>query len=377
MSDVLALFPAVHTFLAGFFKDDMEDNLPPIVPQALRTRVAVPMPPPVLRPSLIPHDVMQDVKREAQPAPEEVFDSEIIRTAPVPVADEVPIIGTVEADLEVALFALSQVNLFKELPTASLEALAKDAVQLEVPDGELLFNEGDDAVSFFVVVDGTLELQRVKDGREVRLRHVARGEAFGLFGLFSAQLRAASVRAIGDCTVLEISGERLQSLLESDDVLHERLLEFYRERLVEGFLASKLFSDIDSIARARLIGRFVHQEIESGQTLLHPGEVGNLLAVVTHGSVVLEERAKAGQPPRHFEVTQGQFLAMTCAMSGLPSKMRVFAPGFATLSVLPHKDLHELLRDYPALRNLPARLPQVANQLDRDVFCGTTGVPGL
>jgi hypothetical protein len=57
--------------------------------------------------------------------------------------------------------------------------------------------------------------------------------------------------------------------------------------------------------------------------------------------------------------------------------MRIFAPDYATLSVLPHKDLNELLRDYPALRAMPARLPSVANQLDRDVFCGTTGVPGL
>lgn len=354
----------------------MEDNLPPIVPPSLRTRVAVPVPPPVLRPSLIPHDVLQDVRREAQSRPEEVFDPEI-RTAPVPVGDDVPVLGQVQADLEVALFALTQVKLFKELPTSSLEALAAGALQLEVPDGELLFNEGDDAVSFFVVVDGTLEIQRHKDGREVRLRHVTRGEAFGLFGLFSAQLRAASVRAIGDCTVLEISGEQLQALLETDDLLHDRLIRFYRERLVEGFMTSKLFADIDSIARARLIGRFVNQELEAGQTVLHPGEVGNLLAVVTHGTVVLEERSKVGGPPRHFEVTQGQFLAVTSALSGLPSKMRVFAPGYATLSVLPHKDLNELLRDYPALRAMPARLPGVANQLDRDVFCGTTGIPGL
>jgi len=356
----------------------MDDNLPPIVPSSLRTRVAVPMPPPVLRPSLIPHDVMQDAKREAQaaPVPEAVLDPEI-RTAPIPVPDDIPVLGHVTADLEVGLFALTQVQLFKDLPTASLEALVKDAVQLEVPDGERLFNEGDDAVSFFVVIDGTLELFRVREGREVRMRHVSRGEAFGLFGLFSAQLRAASVRAIGDCTVLEISGERLQALLETDDQLHARLLRFYRERTVEGFMASKLFADIDSIARARLIGRFVHQELEAGVTLLNPGEVGNLLAVVTHGTLVLEERAQAGKPPRHFEVTQGQFLAVTCAMSGLPSRMRVFAPEYATLSVLPHKDLHELLRDYPALRAMPARLPAVANQLDRDVFCGTTGVPGL
>lgn len=352
-------------------------ELPPLASREteMRTRVAVPLAPPMLKPSLIPVDVLQAVEREATVSAPEVFEE--IRTAPIPEVDDFSILGQVQADPEVAIFALSQVPMFRDLPTASLEAMAQDAEQLEVPNGEFLFVEGDEATSFFVVVDGALELLREKDGREVALRHAKKGEAFGLFGLFSAQLRAASARAIGDCTILEISGEKLQALINHDDALHEKLLGFYRERLVEGFMASKLFSDIDSIARARLIGRFKHVELENGATLLNPGEVANVLAVVTHGQLILEDRSKVGQAPRQFEVTQGQFLAVTCAMTGKPSRLRIFAPGFATVSLLSQKDFNELLRDYPALRALPARLPSYGNQLERDVFVGTTGVPGL
>ena len=355
----------------------MPEELPPIR-RELRNRVAVPVAPPALKPSLIPLDVIQDVQRQARETKkqDDSFDSEP-RTAPIPIAGQEPVHGQISADLEVAYFALTQVPLFKDLPTSTLEAMAEGALQLEVPDGEFLFCEGDEATSFFVVIDGTLELLRHKEGREVAFRHAKKGEAFGLFGLFSAQLRAASARAIGDCTILEVNSQRLQQLVDQDDVLHERLLGAWRERLVEGFLASKLFSDIDSIARARLIGRFTHREIEAGQTLLNPGEVSNLLAIVTHGRLILEERSRAGQPPKHYEVTQGQFLALTSALSGLPSKLRVLAPEYATLSVLTHKDLNELLRDYPALRSLPNRLPNFGRALDRDVFCGTTGVPGL
>jgi hypothetical protein len=45
--------------------------------------------------------------------------------------------------------------------------------------------------------------------------------------------------------------------------------------------------------------------------------------------------------------------------------------------MLSQKYLHELMIDYPALRSMPARLPTFGRQLDRAVFCGTTGVPGL
>jgi CRP-like cAMP-binding protein len=360
----------------------MHDNLPPMAPRnaQLRTRVAVPVPPPMLKPSLIPVDVLQDMRREeavrVAQADAPQFDHEP-RTAPIAVVDE-PVHGEVKADIEVAIFALSQVPLFRSLPVASLEALADGARQLEVPSGEVLFVEGDEASSFFVVVDGALEVLRHKDGREVAVRHTGKGEAFGLFGLFAGQLRAATTRAIGDCTVLEISAQKLQALLDHDDALHGRLLAFYRERLVEGFMTSKLFADlVDSIARARLIGRFKHVELQPGTVLLSPGEVSNLILVVTHGRLMLEDRARPGQAPTQFEVTQGQFLSVTAALSGVPGKLRIYADEAVSVSMLSQKDLHELMVDYPALRSMPARLPTFARQLDRAVFCGTTGVPGL
>lgn len=349
------------------------DHLPPLAPRERRTRVAVPVEPPVLKPSLIPFDVMREVERETQVADEGAEPS----TSPLPMPEEAPVFTQSDADPEVALFALSQVRMFKDLPERSLTALAKGAQQLEIPDGEFLFLEGDEARSFYVVVEGTVELLRQKDGREVALRHANRGESLGLFGLFSAQLRAASSRAIGDCVIIEVSGARLQELLDRDDVLHARMLQMHRERLLESFMSGKLFNDIDSIARARLIGRFVERTLEAGDHLLAPGEVNNLLAVVTHGSVILEERAKPGEQPRAYEVTPGQFFVVTAAMSGTPARMRIFVPEFAAVSTLSHRDLNELLHDYPALRTLPQRLPAFARQLDRSVFCGAVGVPGL
>ncbi len=360
-----------------------EIALPTSSRPGLRTRVAMPLPPPEPAPrpshprlSLIPVDLIQDLEREAKL--EETGETELEpRTSPIAVGgDDVAFMAESPANVEEAIEALAEVALFKDLPRASLEALAGDAMQLELPDGESLFLEGEEAGSFFVMMEGTVELLRQKDGREVALRHVSRGEAMGLFGLFSGQQRAASARAIGDCVALVVSGERMQALLERDDDLHDRLLRFFRERLLESFMANRLFGDIDSIARARLIGRFTNKTLKAGDALLNPGEVVNLLLVVTHGSVIVEERSKLGAS-KQYELGTGQFLTVTCALSGLPSRLRVFTNDFATVSVLSHKDLNELMKDYPALRLLPSRLPAHARQVDRDVFCGTTGVGGM
>jgi CRP-like cAMP-binding protein len=340
-------------------------------------RVAMPIGPVTQKPSLIPMDVLHEVRVEQmQRRMTPDFDGEI-RTSQVAVADGISVLGHMKADPEVALFALTQVSMFKSLPMASLETMAQIASQVEVPDGESLFVEGEDAVSFFVVVDGTLEILRKKEGREVALRHVKTGDAFGLFGLFSAQMRAASVRAIGDCTVLEIAGEMLQELLDQDDSLHRKMLDMYRERLIEGLMSSKVFSDIDSIARARIIGRFKNQYLPKDGVLLNPGEVTNVLAVVTHGNLMIEDRTNIGQTARTLEVTQGQFMAVTSAMSGMPSRMKVYAKEPVNLAVLTHTDFVEMIKEYPALRGIIDKLNQTATKIDKDIFAATTGIPGL
>jgi CRP-like cAMP-binding protein len=360
---------------------------PPLPEIASRNRVAVPVPasPPVLKPSLIPFDVIQAYEREVAQAARDEAEAQKVASVAAPIAsEEVPSVESVAfvtqgpADPEVAMLALAQVPQFATLPRASLLAMAQAAWQEDVPAGEFLFIEGDAADSFFVVVDGTLEILRQRDGREVALRHIARGEAIGLFGLFSGQLRAASARAIGEAVVLEVPCAELQKLVEADDELHNNLLRFYRERILEAFIgSSRLFADVDSIARARIIGRFAGKNLAKGETVVQPGEVVNALYVVTHGNLLLEERARAGGSPKQFEVGEGQFLAVTGALTGLPSRMRIFSEGETSMLMLGHRELAELMRDYPALRSLPMRLPQHTRQLDRDIFCGHTGVPGM
>ncbi|MBI3185209.1 MAG: cyclic nucleotide-binding domain-containing protein [Myxococcales bacterium] len=362
----------------------------PVIPtRRVDYRVAIPLQQPIpSRPSLIPADVWRSYQQEVARAKREESERHQVDAAASPVGEDelefvsaeydIGLAATTSADPEVAYFALSQVSLFSALPRESLEAMVKDSRQGEIASGEYLFLEGDSAESFFVVVDGTVEIIRRRDEREVVLRHMGRGEAIGLFGLFSGKMRAACARAIGEAVVLEVPCATLGRIVQADQAFNERLLKFYQERLLEGFLgSSKLFTDVDPIARARMIGRFRERALRAQETLVQPGEVSNLLGVLISGRVMLELRPRAGQQQRLFELLPGQFVAVTSAMSGAPSRMRIWAAEASTVSILGHRELADLLRDYPALRGLSARLPGSARELDRDVYCGHTGVPGL
>ena len=343
------------------------------------------------RPSLIPDDVWTSYQREVEEAQSDQSARELEETASLPrqLAPELlPELVSAEslvdeehltpADPEEGLLALTQVHLFAKVSRPSLEFLVRDAYCRVVPDGDYLFREGDHAGSFHVVMEGTIEVLRLRDDREVALRHMGRGDAVGLFGLFSGQIRAACARAIGNAVVLEISCSTLNQVVRADEALHDRLVTFYQERLLEGFLgSSRLFADVDSVGRARLIGRFKSSHLRPGETLVQPGEVSHLLAVVISGSLHLESAQKAGLDPRTYELTAGQFVVVTGALSGIPSRMRIFAAEDTTLALLDHRELAAMVRDYPALRAMPQRLPSSARALDRDVHCGHTGVPGL
>lgn len=356
-------------------------------------RVAIPLQQPIpAPPTLIPADVWSSYQQEMALSELEESKRHLIETAAAPI--EIPqelgaddfvsaeyamgLVATVPADPELAQLTLGQVPLFSDLSSQSLNGMVRQARQGEVGPREYLFREGEPADSFFVVVEGTVEILRRREECEVVLRHLGPGEAIGLFGLFSGQVRAACARAIGEALVLEIPCEALSQLVQADQALNERMLKFYRERLLEGFLgASKLFTDIDPVGRARLLGRFQERTLSAQENLVQPGEVCNLIGVLISGRLHLEHRPKVGQPPRCYELLPGQFVAVTSALSGSPSRMRVYSTEQSHLALLGHREITELLRDYPALRGITTKLSASARALERDVHCGHTGVPGL
>jgi CRP/FNR family transcriptional regulator, cyclic AMP receptor protein len=331
------------------------------------------------RPSLIPADVW--VHYQAELAQRSTGLHEVGDPTTLEVVPAEPLVGlgsTVRADLEVAVYALGSTQLFEGLPQSVLLYLARSARQGELREGDYLFREEAEASSFFVVLDGSVEVLRRMEGREVALRHLERGEPVGLFGLLAGRQRAACARAIGDAMLLEFPRQALDTALAHDEQLRGRILKFYEERLLEAFLgSSRLLADVDAIARARIIGRFTERKVRGGESLVEPGEVSNLLAVVISGALTLETRARAAEAPVRFELYPGEFAAVTSALSGAPCRGRLYAQVDTTLVVLPHAALAELLRDYPALRVLKQRLAAQAREVVRDLWCGATGVTGL
>jgi len=100
---------------------------------------------------------------------------------------------------------LSQVPLFSELNRRALGRLAKGTVRRQFARGDVIVKEGEQAVAFFFVLSGRVEVVKGAEGPTPKvLNTLSPGDFFGETALLDSYLRSATVRALEDTECLEL-----------------------------------------------------------------------------------------------------------------------------------------------------------------------------
>jgi CRP-like cAMP-binding protein len=100
---------------------------------------------------------------------------------------------------------LAGVPLFSELKSGELKRLTKAMVERRFPKGHVIVKEGDQAVAFYVISAGQVEVVKGIDQEKPQLlATLGAGEFFGEMALLDGYPRSASIRALDDteCVVL-------------------------------------------------------------------------------------------------------------------------------------------------------------------------------
>jgi small-conductance mechanosensitive channel/CRP-like cAMP-binding protein len=136
-------------------------------------------------------------------------------------------------DQEEARVILRSDPLFQCLSEEQLDTIVKQSRLDHFGRGERVIEEGAEGDSMFVLLRGAAQVLVAKNGSIIPVATLNSGECFGEMSLLTGERRSATVRAKGDCYVMEISKPVMAEIIrESPDCLRQ-LSEILARRKME------------------------------------------------------------------------------------------------------------------------------------------------
>jgi len=161
---------------------------------------------------------------------------------------------------------VSRVPVFESLRPEDLERVAAVAVPRRFDAGEVIFHEGDDSDTCYVVRSGHARAVRAHaDGRQITLATFGPGDIFGELAMFDAERRSATVEAADDLEVLGILSGDMRRLMRDHPQLAVQLVISLGRRLraANERLARQSFQTVQSRVAA-VLGQLVEQARAEG-----------------------------------------------------------------------------------------------------------------
>ena len=157
---------------------------------------------------------------------------------------------------------LSEFYMFSELQSTQIQHLTNGTRLVEMPRGTILFNRGDRANGFYLLLEGQVKLGVISpQGDEKVIGLIQPGQSFGEAVLFLERSFPIHAQATMDTKVLLIAREAIFDILDNDVTVVRRMLAGISAR------NRQLVNDIESISlqnsTQRLIGYLLQISAES------------------------------------------------------------------------------------------------------------------
>ncbi len=127
---------------------------------------------------------------------------------------------------------LSRIDWLEPLQQHELEQLAEVAKPHDFPKGTIIFNEGEDGDSLYLVVEGIANVRTGTNGESQMVGKIEPGQALGEMSVLTGAPRRASVTAETDVHALSIHREDLEPILRARPEIAQELGNMMAARIV-------------------------------------------------------------------------------------------------------------------------------------------------
>jgi CRP/FNR family transcriptional regulator/CRP/FNR family cyclic AMP-dependent transcriptional regulator len=130
--------------------------------------------------------------------------------------------------------ALRSVQLFSQFASKDLTRLGRAVVERSYKKGETIVKEGEQAVAFFVIIKGKVEVVQGAGTKKAQmLNTLGPGQTFGEMALLDGAPRAATITALEDTTCLVLSRWDFVAELQTNPHMAVAMLPVLSRRLRE------------------------------------------------------------------------------------------------------------------------------------------------
>jgi CRP/FNR family transcriptional regulator, cyclic AMP receptor protein len=160
---------------------------------------------------------------------------------------------------------LARTEVFADLEERELEEVAQVAVPRHWDRGEVIFREGDQGDTCYLLRTGAVVLTREhQDGRMVALAELRAGALFGELAMFRGETRSATAEAIEATTAVALLASDMQRLIRRSPGLALKFLATLAERVskTNERLLQQSFQTVAGRVASALLAQVVARQAE-------------------------------------------------------------------------------------------------------------------
>lgn len=248
---------------------------------------------------------------------------------------------------------LAQISLLNSCTQDELRRICRLSETKRFNENEIIFNEGELAVSFYFIMEGSAHaFTKDKKGKITLLAHFDEDDYFGEQGYLNNSIRTASVKALSDIEVLEIDYDLLDTIFKQSNKAKELLQKSSLGKSIAN-LQSQLHS-IDSYVKKEIFTSPDHARLvgfKKGETIFKKGDFSSVAYFIASGSVALEFTTN-GIPAETVVINKNHLFGETGVIGRKPRAASAVALTNVSLIAIPGEDFQAAMSHTVGLKAL-------------------------
>lgn len=239
---------------------------------------------------------------------------------------------------------------FNHLNDAQLEWLEQEIEQITLPAGQMLMRQGERGDSMYLLLSGVLDVRLSIDGAERRVATLESGAPVGETQLLTGGIRTASVYALEDCTLLNLSGKALASIEAKDQKLHLALLDFIRQRQRHRRLfdiLKSIFGEVDIDTLNQVHANAAWLTVPRGKVLFNQGDQADAWYILLDGLLDVQVSREKGATISINRIHNGSSFGEAALLCDQPRAATIVAARDSQLAAISRDTFDKLCVTHP------------------------------